>query len=211
MLGTVTLMAALALPAALPAIGLSASPAAIDSAQAHTTYTITVANTSPIPETVTATLAPESVTSRGCAVALDVHVRASWASIQGVPSFVLAPHSSRKVAVRIGGSVPPGRSELVAAFITSGARHGGVATSAGVGVAMRFAEPGRTVLAPCPELRKAARAHPRVGAPGAASAGAGVVSVGIGLLVGMVLLALALGVAAGVILRRRPGRGSPMR
>jgi hypothetical protein len=133
-------------------LGLSASPAAIDAAVAHHTYTIQVTDTGRSPVTIHASLAPAGEANGGCAVVLGARVLTSWAHIDGRTTFRLRPSESRRVHVRIG-QPPPGRSELVAAFVASDPSHGSVAASAGVGTALRFSEPGRTEIAPCPLIR----------------------------------------------------------
>jgi hypothetical protein len=126
-------------------LSLTATPAAYDGAAAHQSYRITIDSRSPDAMVIHSTLAPDV----NCGIELTR--RPSWAAMSGPASFTLRPHASRSFTVSVG-QPPPGKSELVAAFIASDpSKTAGVRTSAGVGTALRFSEPGRTVITPCPK------------------------------------------------------------
>ena len=172
------------------AISLSASPAAYDNAAAHQSYQITVTSLSSTPMTIHATLAPDDA----CSVQLDK--RPTWATLSGPAVFTLAAHASRKFIVSVG-EPPPGKSELIAAFIGSDpSPSGGVHTNAGVGTAFRFSEPGQTVITPCPKPKPSKNSSIRtvyVAGNQAKPPSTGISPMLFGGTIGGVLLLLALG------------------
>jgi hypothetical protein len=185
--------------AATGPLGLSVSPAALDSAQAHHTYTITVRDIGHSPLSVRASLAPAGQLRGGCAVALTSSV--SWARLTGPATFRLRPGQSRSFRVRIN-QPPSGRSELVAAFVAHDPSPStGVSTSAGVGTAFRFSQPGRTLVAPCAKRPVSVRDRANVTAEprAAATSRAGEVVGLLGALLGM----LGLGALLSRLYQRR--------
>jgi len=157
MLGSVLLAAALS---------LSASPAAYDSAQAHQSYQITITSNSDAPMTVHASLNPDA----NCSI--QFARKPTWATLSGPATLTLAPHASQRYVVAVQ-QPPPGQSELVAAFVASDpspSGKAGVSSSAGVGTALRFSEPGKTVVTPCPKPKSSGNPHIRTVYVGASKA-----------------------------------------
>lgn len=167
-------------------LGISASPAAVDAALPHHTYVINVRDIGRAPLTVRASLAPAGQLRGGCAVALASSV--SWARLTGPATFRLLPGERRSFRVRIG-QPPSGRSELVAAFVAHDPSPStGVSTSAGVGTAFRFSQPGRTLVAPCAKHpvsvrdRAASAADPRTASTSRAAEVVGLIGALLGML-----------------------------
>ena len=154
------LAATVAIAATGPAsFGMAASPAAYDAAVPHHTYAIRITDLGTRPMRVRAALTTATASTGASGPARSLSGSPSWAQLAGPSAFRLRPHQSRTVRIRIGAA-PAGRSELVAAFIaTRPHAPGAVATSGGVGTALRFSQPGHTASAarPCPRKPTARR------------------------------------------------------
>jgi len=164
-------------------LSLGASPAAYDNAQAHQSYQVMVISHSDSPMTIHASLAPDV----SCSV--QMARTPTWAHMSGPAEFTLAAHAERKFIVSVG-KPPPGQSELIAAFLATTPGKTGVHTAAGVGTALRFSEPGKTVVTPCPKPSPAKNPNIRTVTlgPGSHPSNNGPLDIAVGVLFALLVL-----------------------